>query len=131
MIFGKLFGVVKKVVQVGQAVAKVVPIPGVAAAEALIAKGTKRFSIDRVGAKKIVKGVGVAGLGAPVGMFMFGLASSFLPEFFLSDPLRDFTVAAFVAAGSVQVNVVRKFLTSHPDIKAVVDKAIAAATDAT
>jgi|19_taG_2_1085344.scaffolds.fasta_scaffold54442_2 hypothetical protein len=127
MSFRKIFGVVKKVAKVGQAVAKVVPIPGVAAAEALIAKGTKRFSIDLVGAKKIVKGIGVGGAGAPVGLFIMGITSSWLPAFVLVDPVRDATVAAFVALGGVLVNVVRKFLTSHPEIKAVVDQALDAA----
>lgn len=128
-MFGKLFGSIRKVAKVGAAVSKVVPIPGVAAAEALIQKGTKRFSLDRVGAKKVAKGVGVAGVGAPVGLILMGLVSGYLPDFLLSEPARDATVAVFAAIGAVLVNLVRKFLAEHPDLKAVVDSALDAARE--
>jgi len=121
---GKLLSVVKKGAKAVEVVSQVVPVPGLGAATALIQKGTKRFQIDKKGAKKIAKGAGIALTGVPVGMVLMGLCSSFLPESLTTDPVREYTQMCFVAIGSVVVNIVRKFLTQHPEIQAYLDGAV-------
>jgi hypothetical protein len=126
-MFGKLLGVVKKVAGVAKAVAPIVDIvPGGGVLKAAVLAGTKRFSIDKIGGRKILKGAGLAALGAPLGIILQGLARNYLslPDFLFNPPVAEVTLSIFVTLGCTIVNTARKFLTEHPEIKAIIEDAV-------